>query len=146
MAKAGIYTKHGQGNVCMNLSEYIGLEFQAHGRGPRYDCWGLVRLFYRNEMGVVLPKFAGAYFDVKDAENIAPLVDAEKKAGRWEKVSGPEWGNVLLFNVAGRPIHVGVSIDHRKMLHIEKGKNSVIEEFTSRKWKPRTEGCYRFTG
>lgn len=122
------------------LLKYIGLPFEPFGRDESgLDCWGLVRLFYRNEFNVELPDLNG-YDSVKDHKAISGLVETEKP--KWEKAQ-PEFGHVIVFNMAGRPVHVGVVIDTLRMLHIQTGKNSCLERFTSPRWKNRIEGVYR---
>lgn len=122
------------------LAKYIGLPFEPLGRGPdSYDCWGLVRHFYQEEFEISLPDLNG-YETVKQHRAISGLVEFEKP--RW-KPAEAEFGNVIVFNMAGRPVHVGIAIDNLNMLHIQKGKNSCLERFRSRKWNNRIEGIYR---
>lgn len=123
------------------LSKYIGLEFEPFGRGPdSFDCWGLVRFFYRQEFNIILPDLNG-YSSVKDHKSIEGIVGHQKKD--WVPDSAV-YGNVVVFNMAGRPVHVGVVIDTLKMLHIQTGKQSCLERFTTPRWKNRIEGIYRF--
>jgi len=39
-----------------------------------------------------------------------------------------------------KPLHIGTVIDRKRMLHIDEGVNSIIEEFTSLQWKQKVEG------
>lgn len=122
------------------LSKYIGIPFKPFGRTESgLDCWGLVRLFYKNEFDIVLPGLAG-YESVKDHRAISDIVETEKP--RWVETRA-EFGHVIVFNMAGRPVHVGVVIDNLRMLHIQTGKNSCLEKFRSPRWKNRIEGIYQ---
>lgn len=127
----------------MNLNKYIGLEFEDNGRGPKFDCWGLAIRVLEDEFGHRLPDFSDEYIHAHDTFNIPLLVAKERP--KWERVETPEPGDVVLFNIGGLPVHVGVVVDKKRMLHIAKGTNACIEDFTSKKWKPRTEGFYAYS-
>ena len=48
-----------------------------------------------------------------------------------------------MLNVMGRPLHIGVIIDNKKMIHTNRNSGVVIENFTGAKWKPRIIAYYR---
>lgn len=104
------------------------------------DCWGLVRLFYKNEFEIELPGLNG-YDSVKNHRAITGLVEDEKP--KWTKAERPEFGQVIVFNMAGRPVHVAILIDKYLMLHTQTGKQSCLERYQSPRWKNRIEGTYR---
>lgn len=124
----------------MRYAKYIGAEFQPHGREGTYDCYGLIRKVLADEFNIKLPSF-DRYETVKD-EAVSDLIAEGLKD--WQKINTPQEGDVIIFNVAGRPLHIGLVIEKGKMLHIEKGKNAVIESYTDPHWKPRIEGFYRY--
>lgn len=124
-------------------SKYIGLEFESNGRSPNYDCWGLCILVLREQFGYELPDYSDDYFSSSDKFNIPLLVFEERK--KWGKVDSPNAGNVVLFNIGGLPVHVGVVIDETRMLHIAEGLNACIEDFTNKKWISRLEGFYAYS-
>src|SRR5690625_6139174 len=39
----------------LDAGPYIGLPYEFDGRGPRYDCWGLACLIYRQELMIDVP-------------------------------------------------------------------------------------------
>lgn len=127
----------------LNLSKYIGAEFEDNGRGPKYDCWGLCIRVLEDEFGYQLPDFSEEYLHADDKFNIPLLVAKERPL--WAVVETPEPGNVVLFNIGGYPVHVGVVVDEQRMLHIAKGINACIEKFTSKKWYQRVEGFYAYS-
>ncbi|PHR17287.1 MAG: phage tail protein [Sphingopyxis sp.] len=122
------------------MDEYIGIPFVAEGRSrDGCDCWGLIRLIYRDHKGIVLPTYTG-YGD--------PLARAATdliEAGRvdWEKVTQPQPYDAVLFLVRGQPHHIGLVIRPGWMIHTARGKQSCIESYNRPLWRSRIEGFYR---
>ena len=131
----------------IEASRYIDLQFQDRGRGPRYDCYGLVLEVLRREYGITgLPDFSGSYRHTGDRDNIKACIASE--AANWNKVSIPKEGDVIVFNIGGWPQHVGICVGERQgqpmFLHIHKGANSTVEPLNSSIWKNRISGIYRY--
>jgi sulfur carrier protein ThiS len=127
----------------MNFEKYIGLPFKAKGRDESgVDCWGLVRLVYKNEYGILLPSFSEQY-ELDDTNRIADLF-AQYKEG-WDPVTTPSAGDVVLFKILGYETHIGVCVDKSKFLHVREGKDSVIESLTNLKWSKRVVGVFKYS-
>lgn len=75
-----------------------------------------------------------------------PCVDSPDQAIGWEKVGKPSVNDVVVFNRAGRPSHVGVCVDSLSFLHVEENSKSCIERLSSPLWSRRIEGFYRYVG
>lgn len=124
----------------IDVSEYIGLPFQSGGRGPRYDCYGLLRKVYADRLSIQLPTHMG-YTDTltnATAEIIqGGLVD-------WEPVREPKPWDGVLFYVNGRPNHIGLVLGKGMMLHTTRHKDACIEPYTNPAWRGRIEGFYRY--
>jgi|GEM_PF-676541 len=73
-----------------------------------------------------------------------PLVDQPAQAPNWRRVPLPVALDVVVFNRAGRPAHVGVCVDSGRFLHVEDGGRSVIDRLSAPLWAARIEGFYRF--
>lgn len=127
----------------MNLEQYIELEFEDNGRGEKYDCWGLAIRILKDEFNYTLPDFSKEYSSSNDKFNIPLLVARERT--NWNKKSTPEQGDVVLFNIGGYPLHVGIVVSKDTMIHISKGVNACLEKFTSKKWAKRIEGFYGYS-
>lgn len=126
-----------------HYSKYIGLEFAEKGRGPAYDCWGLCIYVLEEQQGIQgLPDFRTGYHSTTDKVCIPRLVDKEQQ--NWEKVEAPQEGDVILFALAGKPMHVGIMIDKQQFLHITRGINACIEKISSPVWVNRIQGFYRY--
>jgi cell wall-associated NlpC family hydrolase len=98
---------------------YVGIPFVKKGwTREGAHCWGLVRLVYEDE-GVILPE----YGEISSEELIAiaravrrdsamdPWMIAEKPYRRLDVVL------MRNFKPGHEPIHIGVLLDHRRMLH-----------------------------
>ena len=137
--------------VCMPVpfwaGHYIGLPFQDHGRDRSgLDCCGLVRLVMSEQFGIALPSYVHEYQRTTQVEKIGDLV--EREASHWTPVAAEReiCGDAIVLRVRGRPMHVGVVLGDRQMLHIEHGINSVIESYAGLRWAERVSGFYRYKG
>ena len=127
----------------MNYDKYIGLPYQNNGRDiTGIDCWGLARLFYKNELNIDLPSYVELYDGSYDPKAVAAI---NYYKDNWTKVEAPQTGDLCLFNIMGEPSHVGVYLTNNKFLHSRDGKDSVIEALDSPMWFKRLVGFYRYT-
>lgn len=126
---------------------YIGLPFQDHGRDRAgLDCWGLVRLVMAEQFGIALPSYVHEYHRTTQVDRISALI--ERESFKWKIIpAGSEvCGDVIVLRVRGKPMHVGMVLGDRQMLHIELGINSVIERYIGARWAERISGFYRYKG
>jgi len=124
---------------------YIGLPFLDHGRDRSgLDCWGLVRLVMAEQFGIALPSYLHEYQRTTQVDKISSLV--ERESSRWKIIptDGEVCGDIAVLRVRGRPMHVGMVLGDRQMLHIEHGINSAIERYTGARWAERIAGFYRY--
>lgn len=124
---------------------YIGLNFKDHGRDRAgLDCWGLVRLALSEQFGLALPSFIHEYKHTSEKTRIGPLITRELKS--WQPVpAGQERaGDMIVLRLHGQPMHVGLVLGDKQMLHIESGINSAIERYNGPRWAERLFGFYRY--
>lgn len=127
----------------MWYNDYVGIPFLAKGREKTgADCWGLVRLVYKEEFDIDLPSFADDY-EYDDTERIEQLA-AQYKEG-WEETNTPKPGSVVLFKVLGHLSHVGIYIGGNKFLHCRENHSSAIETLDSINWDKRFAGFFNYT-
>ena len=120
--------------------DYIGLPFKPDGRDRSgCDCWGLVCIVYKEQLGISLPEYRGIFKDqsISSLKAAARAYAIGKEA--WQKVSKPEPFDVVMVRSGIYTWHVGIAIDQANMLHIMSGINSIIEPFTGIQWKNRVE-------
>lgn len=126
----------------MWYNDYVGIPFLQKGREKSgVDCWGLVRLVYKEEFDTDLPSFADDY-EYDDTERIEQLT-AQYKEG-WEETSTPKPGSVVLFKVLGHLSHIGIYIGGNKFLHCLENHSSVIEDLNSINWNKRFAGFFNY--
>lgn len=124
--------------------KYIGIPFAEKGRDlSGVDCWGLVRLVYKEQLGIDLPSYDREYADSNDREVLARLVNAEEEK-LWHHPEKPQPFDVIIINMLGMPTHVGIVIDSSKMLHCLKGADTVCERFNGLKWSKKVQGFARW--
>lgn len=117
----------------MDVTPYLGLRWQAMGRGPSFDCWGLVRHVLAHEFDVDVPSFRYGD-DPTDALRLGMAL--------FVQVGTPAVGDVVLFV---RPLHIGLLVLPRQMLHITHNKDSCIERLDGFRVR-RAAGYYRLRG
>ena len=127
---------------------YVGLPFLEGGRTQEgVDCYGLLRLVINEQFSGSVPEYEGiAYRPGGDSALLHQLMD--ERIRLWSPVPSDSErpGDGILLRVMGRPIHVGVVIAFKTMLHIEKECDSVIERYGSgSRWHRRIYGFYRHT-
>ena len=128
----------------MNLASYIGLPFKPYGRDrDGVDCWGLVRLFYQEVLQKPLPIYDFAPNSPAASMTIVAVRDGD---AAWRRVTTPQIGDVAVFDLYGRPSHVGVMLDETHMLHVMEGIDSAIEPVLSTVWAKRLSGVFRYDG
>ncbi|MFZ1682102.1 MAG: NlpC/P60 family protein [Rhizobiaceae bacterium] len=93
-------------------SHYVGIPWRDCGRtADGADCWGLARLIYLGEAGIVLPEHAE--ISSKNLREISRTIDTEAGGETWRRI--PHGGvlrvlDLVVMTAPGHrtPIHVGV--------------------------------------
>lgn len=132
------------------VGEYIGLPFKPLGRDRAgLDCWGLVRLVYRERYGIDLPAYVGGYDGISraDAADIAALIADGSRRG-WREVPAAEaWeGDAVLLRCWGQPLHIGVLVCLGVMLHVIEGRDASLARLDGPEWRRRLIGYFRYEG
>ena len=112
------------------LEQYVGLDFKAHGRtiDEGVDCYGLVRLILAERFGTLLPRF----LDQTEKDD-SPV--------RLEPTETPGKAALIFIRDRGVP-HIGFVIDGQHMIHTSPKTGSVVERYTSAKYRNRIEAIY----
>ena len=127
----------------MWYNKYIGLPYKDGGRDTEgLDCWGLVRLVYKDKYEIDLPSFTNSYTTTNDREHLHELIARHKEY--WELTTEPEEGSVVLMRVLGTNTHVGIYLGNSKFLHIRENTQAVVESIDSSTWKHRIIGYFKY--
>lgn len=98
------------------IADWIGKPYKNKGRGPAYDCWGLVRAILMAERGITLPDYADAYTAADDQRSVSQAVQAGLAYG-WAQVDRPQAFDLLILRIAGRPWHCALMANNRQFIH-----------------------------
>lgn len=120
-------------------NSYVGIPYKYSGRDKEgLDCWGLVRLVYKEQFNIDLPSFTDVDTLEKQAETIAKAQEG------WNKVDIEKAGDVVVFNIMGQPTHVGMIVRPGYFIHSFENQDVRIERLDSPKWNKRLFGIFRY--
>lgn len=121
------------------MKQYIGIPYLTCGRDRNgIDCFGLVQLIYREQLGIELPEPL-PYIDIPKNQAMSArsmVKDYRKRSGLYQPF------DVLLLEVWRWPAHCGVVLENNWMLHSLKGHDSVMEKYDGLKWGHRHAGAF----
>lgn len=121
----------------MNPDRLIGVPF-ING-GYDYDdchCYGLVWLWFRDVLGIVLPRYDGV--EAGDVRSVVRTINREKNT--WITVAQPRANDVAVMRSVSGDLadgHVGIVVNKRQLLHTTQTSWSRIEPLTSAAIAPR---------
>jgi cell wall-associated NlpC family hydrolase len=130
---------------------YIGAAYRWGGADPAtgWDCWGLHVYCLAHHYGVELPALAhlrapGLAEDRAARHAVQARALATNAGGqiRSRRLETPVPGAAILFNIQGRPLHVGHYLGNGRFLHVDRKTPTCIEDLSSPQWKKRIEGFY----
>jgi len=120
---------------------YIGIPYKSKGGGfDGCDCWGLMRLVYQEQKGIILPDFSGLYDDANDAAQAASTIVSGIPS--FVKSETPAVFDIIILRIMGWDCHCGLYLGEGKMLHSMQGHAAAIEDIDSHKWKDRIGGFF----
>lgn len=132
-------------------AKYVGIPFLSKGRErDGLDCWGLVRIVYREQLGIDLPSYGeiGAF----EMARVANAIDDALEQEQWRRCGRKAFAvAVMTANAPDRrlyraPFHVGVFIDPFRILHVEAMTETCIIRASHPTVSTRILGTYEFAG
>jgi len=127
--------------------KYVGIPFEWNRCDfSGVSCWGLVVLVYKEEYGISLPDNSNFVSMVK--EGIETPTDVYKKGMVPVSLDEAKEGNLLhlwtLLNNKQAPLHVGIVVDKKRVLHCQRSTGVVIERFNTDLFARRVIGAYKY--
>lgn len=125
-------------------NRFVGLPYAEHGRARAgADCWGLVTVVYREELGITLPDYLG-YASVDEIGEVAALIAGAREQPVWVPQSGVATAfDVAVFRRGRLDTHIGIVVEHGLMLHMAERQSASIASYETGRWRHRLSGIYR---
>lgn len=126
-------------------NRFVGVPYKELGRARAgADCWGLACIIYREELGISLPEYLGAYGSVDEHAEIAALIDGGARSPLWVPVSGTAVAfDIAVFRRGRMSTHVGIVIRHGLMIHMQDEDCAKLAGYRSGAWGNRLQGHFR---
>jgi cell wall-associated NlpC family hydrolase len=133
-----------------NYGDYIGIPYVKGGRNiaqpnEGLDCWGLACYFYKKEFNVILPIYQSINTNKDNIKDCSENLILTECYSTFEETSSSKLGDLILFRIGQYPIHIGIALDDKTMLHAHDKLGSVIERFDGLKWKNRLVSIHTIT-
>lgn len=123
----------------MNIENYLGLKHQYGS----VDCINLIKVFYNNELGVTFetPNYtlSTKWFKHLTEETIELWLSKYSVKVSLTSVKNYD---LIVFKEHSFITHFGMYLDVNRMLHVEQGSVSKIENINTY-WNNKTYGIYR---
>jgi len=123
----------------------VGARYGNRGRGPDYDCYGLV-LAAGAALGREYPDYLDGYAMSDEGPQAAVTIVCATGGPRspWQRVPvlAAGAGDVIVFRVGKFACHVGLYLGDGSFIHALAGRNVSIERLRG-DWERRMAGVYR---
>lgn len=128
----------------MWYERYVNVPFLDKGRDENgADCWGLASVIYKNELKITLPDYLEFYENTNEREKLSALISSESQS-HWVSVKEPKEFDVVVLNMRGVPMHVGIVTKPNHMIHCARGIGTTHEHYGTARWKHKVMGFYRW--
>ncbi|HLB04576.1 MAG TPA: NlpC/P60 family protein, partial [Gaiellaceae bacterium] len=127
------------------VAKYQRVPWLDRGRGwEGVDCWGLVRLFYLEELGIELPSYAEGYVSAVEREQVSRLIRGQ--LDEWQRTTQPSFADVAVAWTKREEIlsHVGLYVGDGLVLSAQPDALPIAEEVQRTWWSSHLEGYYRY--
>lgn len=130
----------------MNLEKYLAIPYKLNGRSfEGTDCYGLVTLWFRNELGIELIdpiRDLAAFNDLKDRDTFISRIGTDWATVKYRDIK-PNDG-VLICNNSTTPNHAGIVLTQNTFLQMLEGPGCHVAKID--RWLPRIYRFYRHKG
>ncbi len=131
----------------MVYTKYIGLKYKNLGRDfDGVDCYGLLYLFYKNELNIILPDFAALNYEKEWYRRKEDHI-LNNIGNTWIKVDRPYKvydGLVFFLGTKNVANHIALYVGKNQILHIYENITSRIDILDS-SWESKLYGIMRYS-
>lgn len=127
----------------MKYLRYLKIPYKHQGRTfEGADCFGLLRLFYLHELGILLPDFTADYSESWFVDHDY-FKDLYAEYG-FQKADTSLYGNLIFFrNTSTRVGHLGIILTPDRFIHMTTA-GCCIDSYLTGPWQRQIEGYYRY--
>lgn len=127
------------------FDRYVGIPYVDKGRLiTGCDCWGLLRLVYREQRGIDVPSYSEDYVTAADRKALAGLIAGELEPWREIEAGNERTFDAVLMREGRFPRHIGIVTESGRLLHVSSGASSLIERYREGALQHRVVGFYRY--
>lgn len=123
----------------MNVNNYVGKPYVEDS----FDCYGLVKLVYKEDLGIDLPAYF--YLGSNHQQSVQCAIEVGSKDSLWESTNIIQEYDLLFFRINGYICHVGIAVDGNNFIHNFPGRNVTYESLNAISWKNRFAFALRFS-
>lgn len=125
-----------------HFSNYIGIPYGGPDSNDAHalNCWELVEKI----MIEAFRKNPPRYEFTGDYKKVYPVFLMELSAWQSIPFEQRQAGDVVLLNMAGYPIHLGILVNRSVMIHTLKNYGSCAENITTTRWRSRVVSVHRW--
>ena len=119
--------------MAKSIEDYIGIPWLMGGRDENVglDCWGWVRYYYEDCLGIILPTYDGISKFENGTKDCSNIITHSPTYADFERFDSPQQDDIAMFMIGGFPIHVGVVVDDKLMLHADDPKGVIVDNYLS---------------
>jgi cell wall-associated NlpC family hydrolase len=129
--------------LAARLPRWLAVPWVDHGRSLQgWDCWGLCVVVGAEAFDLALPPYAGVVSTADAGTEVSAALSAE--AGRRFRLTAHVPGAVRLFAWGGQPLHCGLHLTERLVLHCCQGVGTLLTDLADplSPWHRRARGAY----
>lgn len=127
----------------MRYLSYLQVPYKHMGRNAQgVDCFGMLRLFYEHELGIVLPDYEQEYEqDWWLSQNLIEELHAD---WGFASIEPPyKFGDVILFrNTSSTPGHIGIAVSDERFIHMAHS-GAAVNSYIMGVWARQLYKVYR---
>lgn len=125
-------------------NKYMRIPFVEKGRTEQgADCYGLGRLIYERELGIILPSYDDLYENTIHKSTVSKTIN-DVKAANFKTVETPKPFDFIILRFCGLPMHLGIVTNTNYMIHCSKDIGVAYEKYTGMRWKDKIIGFQRY--